>query len=125
MCTILLIDLDFDIYNLQGGLPCECGLEILQVASVGEGQQVLERRSVDLVVIDYSQESNGLSTISEVTAHDNHPPVIATFSTKGASCINMRKFSQISGASFTFEKTVNKRLFTEACLEHIYDPQDI
>jgi len=124
MCTILLLDYDLDIYGLLDWLPDEFGLEVLRVPSLPEGMQTLNDRLIDLVVIDYSIQRNGLSMISEVTTDDQHPPIIATFSARHTPHINMIKFAQIIGASYTFEKPVSKILFRDAFLDLVFHQID-
>ncbi|GJL62652.1 MAG: hypothetical protein NPIRA04_13060 [Nitrospirales bacterium] len=122
MCTILLFGSDLNLYELLDWLPDSFGLEVLRAWSLPEGMRILNNQIIDLVVVNYSIHQNGLSMISEVTAYDHHPPIIATCSARDTPHIDVIKFPQIIGASYTFEKPVNKRLFRDAFLELIYFP---
>ncbi|WP_454062417.1 hypothetical protein [Candidatus Nitrospira salsa] len=124
MCTILLFGSDLNLYELLDWLPDSFGLDVRRAWSLPEGMRILNDQIIDLVVVDYSIQKNGLSMISEVTTCDPHPPIIATFSARDTPHINMVKFPQMIGASYTFEKPVNKRLFQDAFLELMCYPTD-
>jgi CheY-like chemotaxis protein len=118
MAIILIIDPDPDFRKSLEWLHDQFGVELLSAASLSEGITMVKRHPVDLIVLDmFLPQKSGLSLIAEITSHDNHPPVIATFSAEHAPQINVKKFAHLLGVTHTFEKPVNIKLFRQAFLE--------
>jgi DNA-binding response OmpR family regulator len=115
-----MIDPDRESRQSLGLLCQRFGVEFLEARGLIEGVRLFKERTIDLIVMDmFLPQKSGLALIAEITSHDNHPPIIATFSAGQAPTINFKKFTHILGASYTFEKPVNVRLFQHAFLELI------
>ena len=94
------------------------GMEFIEASGLSDGIRLFKERAIDLIVMDmFLPQKSGLALIAEITSQDNHPPIIATFSAAQAPKINFKKFTHILGASYTFEKPVNVRLFHHAFLD--------
>lgn len=83
--------------------------------NLSDGISVYTQQSVDCIVIDlFLEQKSGFSFIAEITSQENHPLIIATFSTACAPKFNIRRFAHLLGASYTFEKPLNPRLCLQA-----------
>lgn len=115
---ILIIDPDPEFRESLEWVHDQFNLEILSAESLSEGINLVKRQPVDLIVLDmFLPQKSGLSLIAEITSHENHPPIIATYSTAHAPQINVKKFAQMLGVTHTFEKPVNSKLFHQAFIE--------
>jgi DNA-binding response OmpR family regulator len=116
MSILLVIDPDSDS---QKALECICDrykVEIVIAGSLSEGIRLYKQRSVDLIVIDlFLPQKSGFSFMAEITSKKNYPPIIALFSADQAPNFNIKRFAHLLGASYTFEKPLNPRLFLQAC----------
>jgi DNA-binding response OmpR family regulator len=118
MGMLLLIDPDPKFRESLEWIQKQFEVDIHSAAGLTEGIDVLRTRRVDLVVMDmFLPQKSGLSLIAEITSHDAHPPIIATFSAEHAPQINIKRFAHMLGVSYTFEKPVNAKHFQEAILE--------
>ena len=115
MCLLLAIDPD---PVSQQSLECLCdrfGMDIVIAGNLSEGIKIYKQRPVDLIVIDlFLPQKSGFSFIAEITSKETHPPIIATFYADRAPRINIKRFAHMLGASYTFEKPFDHRLFQQA-----------
>jgi two-component system, NtrC family, nitrogen regulation response regulator NtrX len=122
MGILLIIDPDPEFHKSLEWLQGQFGIKILAAASLSEGIHLIKQHPVDLVVMDmFLPQKSGLSLISEITSVENHPPIIATFSSEHAPLINVKKFAHMLGVTHTFEKPLNIKLFQQAFLELVPD----
>jgi CheY-like chemotaxis protein len=118
MGILLIIDPDPDFSESFGWLRDQLGVEILSATSLSEGIQLFKQQPVDLIVMDiFLPQKSGLSLMAEITSHENHPPIIATFSPDQAPHINIKKFAHMLGVTHTLEKPVKTKLFHQAFME--------
>jgi CheY-like chemotaxis protein len=118
MGILLIIDPDPDFRESLGWLHDQLGVEILSATSLSEGIHLFKQHPVDLIVMDiFLPQKSGLSLMAEITSHENHPPIIATFSPDQAPYINIKKFAHLLGVTHTLEKPVKAKLFQQAILE--------
>jgi CheY-like chemotaxis protein len=118
MGTLLIIDPDPDFRESLEWVHEKFGVKILSAASLSEGIYWFKKCPIDLIVMDmFLPQKSGLSLIAEITSNEIHPPIIATFSADHAPQINIKKFAQMLGVSYTFEKPINAKLFHHALLE--------
>ncbi|MCA9422959.1 MAG: response regulator [Nitrospira sp.] len=118
MGILLVIDSDPDSQESWVRLSDSCGVEIRVAGNISDGIRLSTQQPVDLIVVDlFLPQKSGFSFISEITSKEHHPPIIATFSADQAPRFNIKRFAHLLGASYTFEKPLNPRLFLQACRE--------
>lgn len=118
MGILLLIDPDPESRDSLEWLQEQFGMEILSATSLSEGIHLFKQHAVDLIVLDlFLPQKSGLSLIAEITSHDHHPPIIATFSVDHAPQFNVKKFAHMLGVTHVFEKPVNAKTFHQAFVE--------
>ncbi len=115
MSILLAIDPDPDSQQSLEQICNRLGIEIIVAGNLTEGIKLYTKRPVDVIVIDlFLPQKSGFSFIAEITSKEIHPPIIATFSADRAPRINIKRFAHMLGASYTFEKPLNLRLFQQA-----------
>ncbi len=115
MSKLLIIDRDTDSQEALERLCDRYGVECLIAGNLSDGITLYTQHSVDCIVIDlFLEQKSGFSFIAEITSKECHPLIIATFSAARAPMFNIRRFAHLLGASYTFEKPLNPRLFLQA-----------
>ncbi|HNP27756.1 MAG TPA: response regulator [Nitrospirales bacterium] len=118
MSILLVIDSDPDSQESLERICHRNGVKIIAAGNLSDGISLYKQQSVDLVVLDlFLPQKSGFSLIAEITSKESHPPIIATFSADRAPGVNIKRFAHLLGASYTFEKPLNPRLFLQACSE--------
>lgn len=88
---------------------------MVAAGKLSDGISLYRQHTIDCIVIDlFLEQKSGFSFIAEITSTESHPLVIATFSAARAPKFNIRRFAHLLGASYTFEKPLNPRLFLQA-----------
>jgi CheY-like chemotaxis protein len=118
MSLLLVIDPEPDSQESWERLCDWSGVEFIVAGNLSDGISLSTQQNVDLIVIDlFLPQKSGFSCIAEITSKERHPPIIATFSADQAPKFNIKRFAHLLGASYTFEKPLNPRLFVQACRE--------
>ncbi len=115
MSKILVIDPDPDSQEFLKRICDWSGIEMILAGNLSDGIALNSQHSVDCIVIDlFLEQKSGFSFIAEITSKECHPLIIATFSAACAPKFNIRRFAHLLGASYTFEKPLNPKLFFQA-----------
>lgn len=115
MSKLLIIDPDTDSQEALERLCDRYGVESVIARNLSDGMSLYTQQSVDCIVIDlFLEQKSGFSFIAEITSKESHPLIIATFLPARAPMFNIRRFAHLLGASYTFEKPLNPRLFLQA-----------
>lgn len=115
MSKLLIIDPDPDSQDSLKGICDWNGIEMVVAGKLSEGISLYTQQSIDCIVIDlFLEQKSGFSFIAEISSKESHPLIIATFSAARAPKFNIRRFAHLLGASYTFEKPLNPRLFLQA-----------
>lgn len=115
MSKLLIIDPDTDSQQALERLCDQYGIERLIAGNLSDGIILYTQQFVDCIVIDlFLEQKSGFSFIAEITSQESHPLIIATFSASSAPMFNIRRFAHLLGASYTFEKPLNPKLFIQA-----------
>lgn len=118
MSMLLVIDPDADSQQSLERFCHLCGIEIVVVGNLPDGIRLYKQQPVDLIIVDlFLPQKSGFSFIAEITSKEGHPPIIATFSADQAPKFNIKRFADLLGASYTFEKPLNQRSFLQAFSE--------
>ena len=106
--TLLLIDQDSECRQSIRRLAEELGMKvILGTQCLYDGLTLFYEHPIDLIIMDVFQpEKSGLSFLSEMTSHPDHPPIIATFSIEESHGFNIEKFTHILGVACTLQKPI-------------------
>jgi DNA-binding response OmpR family regulator len=106
--TLLLIDQDSECRQSIRRLAQELGMKVmLGTQCLNDGANLFYEHPIDLVIMDvFHPEKSGLSFLSEMTSHPDHPPIIATFSVEESHGFNIEKFTHILGVAYTFQKPI-------------------
>lgn len=115
MSKLLLIDPDPDSREFLKRMCDASGMEMVVAGNHSDGISLYSQHSVDCIVIDlFLKQKSGFSFIAEISSQETHPLIIATFSGARATKFNIGRIAHLLGASYTFEKPLNPRLFLQA-----------
>ncbi|MEX2492433.1 MAG: response regulator [Nitrospirales bacterium] len=113
MKTLLLIDQDSECRQSISRSAQQLGIKIiLETQCLYHGLALFDECPIDLIIMDVFQPARGgLSYLSEITSHPDHPPIIATFSVEESQGFNIEKFTHILGVTYTFQKPISTSSF--------------